>query len=79
MKEDKTKVTPFQLSAEAGNVAIFKCLVNHPACNVHHRDDNGRTALHCASQNGHFEIAQHLVSKCKCDPMAIWKLTLQVG
>ena len=69
MHEDKNHVTPFQLSADAGNFDIFKYLVAHSSCNPHHKDKNGRTALHGASQNGHPEIAKYLVNHCKCDPM----------
>ena len=69
MHEDKTGVTPFQLSAEAGNFAIIKFLAVHPTCNPQHKDAKGRTALHGASQNGHVEVGLYLVNHCKCDPM----------
>ena len=49
------------ISAEAGNLAIFKYLIAHSSCNTRHADHHGRNALHCAAQKKHFEVVKHYV------------------
>ena len=32
------------------------------------QDKSGNTALHLACQHGYYELAEHLLTNCKCDP-----------
>ena len=36
-------------------------------CDVHAKDKYGWTALHSASEAGHFEVVKHLVERKGCD------------
>jgi ankyrin repeat protein len=35
--------------------------------NVEARDEDGRTPLHIACENGHIDVAEYLIHECGCD------------
>ena len=69
LAEDKTGVTPIQLAAGKGSMAILKYFVEERGADANHLDHCGRSPLHAASQEGEFEAAEYLVLSCHADPM----------
>ena len=57
-------------ASEWGKIEFVKYLVEKCHCNTKDVDENGRTALHVASD---IQVVRYLVEDCKCDPKQIDK------
>lgn len=47
---------------------IIEYLTSLPQCDVSKKDENGRTCLHWATEQGHIDVVKYLVSVRHCDP-----------
>ena len=65
-----SKDTPLHLLAANRTAAVVTSeiltLIECDSPNL--QDKSGNTPLHLACQHGHCELAEHLITKCKCDP-----------
>ena len=51
-----------------GNLDIVTFLISECNCNPQCPDNNGKTPLHCACEDGRLEVAKHLIKEHKCNP-----------
>lgn len=58
--------TPLMDACERGNLNMVQKLVSL-GCNPHHQNDDGTTALGCASRYGHTGVVEFLLNHCECD------------
>ncbi|KRZ56108.1 Ankyrin-1 [Trichinella nativa] len=56
-------IIPLHLAAETGHLAVVGQLLSRSTSQVHMKDSRGRTALHVASSQGHYDIVSLLVSQ----------------
>ena len=64
---NNNKETPLHLLASAKS-ASQETLTLIQCENPNSQDKSGNTALHLACQHGYYELAEHLITNCKCDP-----------
>ena len=55
------------LAVSHGRLDMVKLLIEAGA-NINAQDDDGSTALMCASEHGHTDIVRELLSHSECDP-----------
>jgi len=58
----KQRVTPLQLAAQCGSVAVIRMLVRHAGARLEDKDCEGKTALHVASGCGRLNAAATLIA-----------------
>ena len=64
--QNNNKDTPLHLLA-ASRIGLLDSLTLVVTDNPNLQDKSGNTALHLACQYRHYELAEHLITKCKCD------------
>ena len=66
----------FHLCAAGGNVAIAQFLAPKMESHLFDADEDGITALHWATQEGHLSMVEYLVKSCRFDLKAKDKVSL---
>ena len=66
----------FLLCAAGGHLAVAEYLAPKMEGHLFDSDDDGKTALHCAAQEGQLSMVEYLVRSCGFDVKAINKVCL---
>ena len=66
----------FLLCANGGHLAVAEYFASKMEGHLFDFDDNGRTALHLAAQEGQLSMVEYLVRSCGFDVKAIDKVGL---
>ena len=56
------------LAAEGGSLDVINFLLPLFGARVHEKDAYSYTVLHWAAQEGHCQVARHLITEIKLDP-----------
>ena len=59
--QTKVSQNSLHLAAENGHLKLCKRLLQDFNFDIHARDDNGWTVLHCAVKSGDLELLQHFI------------------
>ena len=63
-RADNEGIVPFHVAAYEGYVVILEYLSQCPSIDVESKNNNGRTALHYASQQGKLPVVKCLIEQC---------------